>query len=57
MRSRLSITTLAKNVEKNIEDSLGIKDKVQLQSQETEEGTSINKRKMCNFCNNKKGKF
>jgi len=45
---------LAKNFEKNVEDSLGIKDKVQLQSQETEEGTSINKRKMCNFCNNKK---
>lgn len=54
MRSRLSIPTLPTNLKKHIEDSLGIKDTVQLQSQETEEETSINKRKICTFCNYKK---
>jgi hypothetical protein len=37
MRSRLSIPTLPINLKKHIEDSLGIKDTVQLQPQETEE--------------------
>jgi len=55
MRSRLSIPTLPTNLKKHIEDSLGIKDTVQLQPQETEEGTSINKRKICSFVTIKKG--
>lgn len=54
MRSRLSTPTLPTNLKKHIEDSLRIKDTVQLQPQETEDGTSTNKTKICNFCNNKK---